>query len=81
MEGELKRVRGEKDITVAHIKNINRKYENVQATVPDMEYDQIKLQSRIDDITSVLVISHESTNKIKTNWTTTIIIKFHSENM
>ena len=39
---------------------------NVQATVSDMEYDHIKLQSSIYDIPSDLVLSSESENKIKT---------------
>ena len=50
------------DIAVAHTKNPNRQYENVQATVSDMESDQIKLQSRINDLTSDLVVSCESAN-------------------
>ena len=43
LEGELKCVRAEKNIAVAHTKNINGQYENAQATVSDMESDQIKL--------------------------------------
>ena len=35
----------------------DRQYENAQATVSNMGYDQIKLQSRIDDLTSELVVS------------------------
>ena len=45
-----------------------------------MEYDQIKLHSRIDDLTSDLFVSSESANKIKTNWTTIRIVKFNLEN-
>ena len=81
LEGELKRVCEEKDIAVAYIKNLNRQYENAQATLLDMESDQIKLQSRIDDITIELVVSCESANEIKTNCTTTIIVKFHLDHM
>ena len=77
----MKRIRKEIDISVAHTKNINRKYDNTMATAPDMEYDHIELQSFIDDLTSGLVISRESANKTKTNWTTTRIIKFHLNNM
>ena len=43
LEGELKRVREEKDVTVAYTNNINRQYENARATESDMEYDRIKL--------------------------------------
>ena len=46
-----------------------------------MESDQIKLQSLIDYLTSGLVLSHESTNKIKTNWATTRIVRFHLYSM
>ena len=81
LEGELKRVSEEKDIAVAHTKNLNLQYENAQATVTDVESDQIKLHSPIDDLTSDLFVSRESANKIKTNWTTTSIVKFHLENM
>ena len=73
----MKRISEEKDVAIAHINNLNRQYENAQETVPDMEYDQIKLHSCIDDITSDLVLSHGSANKIKTNWTTTRIVKLH----
>ena len=50
LKGELKFVREEKDVAVAHTKNINRKYDNAQAAVSEMEYDQIKPQSRIYDV-------------------------------
>ena len=40
-----------------------------------------KLNSRIDDLTSDLVVSRESVNKIKTNWTTTRIVKFHLDHI
>ena len=73
----MKHVCEEKDIAVAHTNNINFQYNNAQATVSDMESDQIKLHSPIDDITSDLVVSRESSNKIKTNWATTFIVKFH----
>ena len=56
LEGELKCVRAEKNIEVAHTKNINGKYENAQATVSDMESDQIKIQSCIYYLTSDLVV-------------------------
>ena len=79
--GEFKRVCEEKDISVAHTKSISQQYDNVQATVSDMESYQIKLQSRIDNITSELVVSCESADKIKTYWTRTSILKFHLENM
>ena len=46
-----------------------------------MEYDQIKLHSYIDYLTIDLVVYRESDNEIKTNWTTTSIVKFHLENM
>ena len=68
-------------ISVAHINNLNQQYENAQETVSDMEYYQITLQSRIYDLTSDLVVSRKSVNKIKTNWTTTSILKVHLENM
>ena len=77
----MKRVCEENYIAVAHTKNLNRQYENAQATVSDMSYDQIKLQSHIDDLTSDLAVSHESANEIKTNCTTTSIFKFRWENM
>ena len=35
-KGELNRVREEKDFAVAHTKNLNRQYDNAQATVPDI---------------------------------------------
>ena len=57
MEGELKPVREENYIAVAHTNNINQQYENAQATVSDMGSVQIKPQSHIDDITSDLVVS------------------------
>ena len=79
--GELKCVREEKDIEVEHTKNINRKYENAQATVADIEYDQIELQSHIDYLTSDLVVSCKSANEIKKNWTRTSIVKLNLENM
>ena len=53
----------------------------MQATVSDMEYDKNKLQSHIDDFTSDLVLSRESASKIKTNWTTISIVKFHLDNV
>ena len=81
LEGEFKHVHEEKDIAGANTNNINIQYENAQATVSDTESDQIKLQSCIDDLTSDLVVTRESTNKIKENWTTTSIVKFHMENM
>ena len=81
LKGELKRVCEEKDIAGAHTKNINRQYDNAQAKVSDMESDRSKLQNCIDDLTSDLIVSRESANKIKTNWTTTGIFKFHLENM
>ena len=81
LEGELKCVRKEKYIVVVHTKNTNRQYENAQARVSEMESDQIKLQGRIDDLTSDLVISRESANKIKKNWTKTSIFKRNLENM
>ena len=65
LKGELKPVCEEKDVEVAHTKNLNRRYENVQATVSDMVYYQIKLHSRIGDLTSDLVVSRESSNKLK----------------
>ena len=42
-EGELKHVHEEKDIAVAHTMNLNKQYDNAQAKVSGMEYDQIKL--------------------------------------
>ena len=81
LEGELKSVCEEKYIAVAPTKNLNRQYENVQAIVSEMESDQIKQKSRVDDITNDLVVSRENANKIKTNWTRTSIFKFHLENM
>ena len=57
LEGELKRVCEEKIIEVVHTMNLSRQYENAQATVSEMESYQIKLQSRIDDITSDFVVS------------------------
>ena len=57
LEGELNPVCEEKDIAVAHTKNLNQQYENAQVTVSDMGSDQIKPQSRIDDLTSDLVLS------------------------
>ena len=77
----MKRVCEEKDISGEHTKNINKQYENEQTTVSDMESYQIKLQIPIDNVTNDLVVSRESANKIKTNWTTTRIVKFHLENM
>ena len=59
---KLKRVCEEEEIAVAHTKNINRQYDNAQATVSYMEYYQIILQSRIDDLFSDLVVFHESAN-------------------
>ena len=53
----------------------------MQATVIDMESDQIKLQSRINDLTSDLVVSCESANEINTNWNTTSVVKFHLDNI
>ena len=81
LKGELKRVREERDVAVAHTKNLNRQYKNSQVTVSDTESYQIKLQSLIDDLTSDLVVSRESANKIKTNWTTTSIVKIYLDNM
>ena len=81
LEGELKRVCEEKIIEVVHTMNLSRQYENAQATVSEMESYQIKLQSRIDDITSDFVVSRESDNKITTNWTTTSTVKFYMEIM
>ena len=75
----MKRVREEKDIAVAHTKNINRQYENSQETVPDMKYYQIKLQSCIDYLTSDLVVYSESANEIKKNWTKTSVVKLYLE--
>ena len=49
----------------------------MQATVSDMEYDHIKLQSHIDDITIDLVVYCESDNKINKNCNTTSIVKSH----
>ena len=46
-----------------------------------MESDQIKLKSRIDHLTSDLVIYRESANKTKKNWTTTSIVRYHLDNM
>ena len=46
-----------------------------------MESDQIQLQICINDITSDLVISSESANETKTNWTKIRIDKFHLENI
>ena len=77
----MKRVCEEKDISVAHTKNINQQYENSQAIVSDMESDHIKLQIFIDDLTSELVVSIEIANKIKTNRTKTSIFKFHLDNI
>ena len=77
----MKCVREEKDIEVEHTKNINRKYENAQATVADIEYDQIELQSHIDYLTSDLVVSCESANEIKARWTMKKIVKFHLYNL
>ena len=56
MEGELNRVCEIKYISVVHTNILIRQYENAQATVSDMEYYQIKIQSRIDDLTSDLVV-------------------------
>ena len=81
LEGELKRVCEENDISGAHNKNINRQYKNAQETLSDKEYYQIIIQSSIDDITSDLFVSCESANEIKTDWTKTSIVKFHLENM
>ena len=39
MEGELKHVREEKKIAVAHTKNINWQCKNAHTTVSDMESD------------------------------------------
>ena len=77
----MKRVCEEKDVAVAHTNNLNQKYENVQATVSYMKYDQIKLQNLIDDLTSDLFVSREISNKINKNWTTISIVKFHLDNM
>ena len=73
----MKRILEEKYIEVAHTNNPNQQYENAQATVSGMESDQIKLQSRIDDLTIDLVVSRESANAIKKKWTTTSIVKLN----
>ena len=46
-----------------------------------MEYNQIKLQSCIEYLTSDLVVYCESVNNINTNWTTISIVKFHLDHM
>ena len=79
LKGALNPVCEEKDVAVAHKNNINQRYDNLKATVSDIESVHIKLQSRIDDITSDLVVSRESAYKIKTNWTTISIVNFHLE--
>ena len=77
----MKGVCEEKEIAVAHTNNINQQFKNKQATVSDMEYYQIKIQSRIDDLTSDLFVSCKSANEIKTNWTTKSVLKFHLDNI
>ena len=81
LEIELKRVRGGNIIAVAYAKNRTGQYENMQSKVSDMESDQNKLQICIDYLTSDLVLSCESANRISTNLTKKSIIKFQLMNM
>ena len=56
LEVEFERFFKGKYIAIAHTNNINRQYENAHETVSDTESDQLKLQSRINDLTSDLVV-------------------------